>query len=246
MKLNIQLFGSTNKTANYDLSQYVGSDKPTYLGDYNSDMNKIDTAIKGVSDSNVATDTKATLAKTTADTALSNADNATKKAESSETVANSAIAKIGDLANLKTSDKNNAVGAINEVLNKLSLKNKTDYHKEVATTDNGTIDSVNVTIEANDDKSIFKIFGNFNLNLTEYNKATHLSFQTDLRPSAEKEFHCGITVIENNHVSIKLYDLTATINTDGLLTFTSWTGMPAGQSIGDVNCVGIINTVVFM
>lgn len=39
---------STNKTNYYDLSQYVGTDKPTYLGDYNSDMSKIDSAIHGV------------------------------------------------------------------------------------------------------------------------------------------------------------------------------------------------------
>ena len=37
---------STNKTPNYDLSQYVGTDKPTYLGDYNGDMLKIDTQMK--------------------------------------------------------------------------------------------------------------------------------------------------------------------------------------------------------
>lgn len=40
--------GSTNKTTNYSLSQYIGTDKPTYLGDYNSDMLKIDNAIHGV------------------------------------------------------------------------------------------------------------------------------------------------------------------------------------------------------
>lgn len=37
---------STNKTQYYDLSQYVGTDKPTYLGDYNGDMLKIDTQMK--------------------------------------------------------------------------------------------------------------------------------------------------------------------------------------------------------
>lgn len=37
---------STNKTPNYKLSQYVGTDKPTYLGDYNGDMLKIDTQMK--------------------------------------------------------------------------------------------------------------------------------------------------------------------------------------------------------
>ena len=38
--------GSTNKTTNYELSQFVGADKPSWLGDYNADMSKIDLAIK--------------------------------------------------------------------------------------------------------------------------------------------------------------------------------------------------------
>lgn len=37
---------ATNKTANYDLSQFVGTDRPTWLGDYNSDMEKIDAQLK--------------------------------------------------------------------------------------------------------------------------------------------------------------------------------------------------------
>lgn len=37
---------ATNKTTNYELSQFVGSDRPTWLGDYNSDMSKIDTQLK--------------------------------------------------------------------------------------------------------------------------------------------------------------------------------------------------------
>lgn len=37
---------ATNKTANYELSQFVGSDRPTWLGDYNSDMTKIDAQMK--------------------------------------------------------------------------------------------------------------------------------------------------------------------------------------------------------
>lgn len=39
---------STNKTANYQLSQFVGTDIPSILNDYNGDMKKIDTAIKEV------------------------------------------------------------------------------------------------------------------------------------------------------------------------------------------------------
>lgn len=39
---------STNKTTNYQLSQFVGNDIPSWLNDYNGDMRKIDTAIKEV------------------------------------------------------------------------------------------------------------------------------------------------------------------------------------------------------
>ena len=40
----------TNETANYHLSQFVGTDIFNALTDYNGDMEKIDTAIKGVAD----------------------------------------------------------------------------------------------------------------------------------------------------------------------------------------------------
>ena len=37
---------ATNHTENYNLSQFVGTDRPTWLGDYNSDMSKIDAQMK--------------------------------------------------------------------------------------------------------------------------------------------------------------------------------------------------------
>lgn len=41
---------STNKTANYNLSQFSGTDKAKWKSDYNADMLAIDNAIKGVHD----------------------------------------------------------------------------------------------------------------------------------------------------------------------------------------------------
>lgn len=41
--------GATHRTDHYDLSQYQGSDKPSYLLDYNSDMAKIDAALYAAS-----------------------------------------------------------------------------------------------------------------------------------------------------------------------------------------------------
>lgn len=40
----------TNATANYELSQFLGTDKPAWLVDYNGDMLKIDTAVKDNAD----------------------------------------------------------------------------------------------------------------------------------------------------------------------------------------------------
>lgn len=37
---------ATNHTKNYNLSQFAGTDRPTWLGDYNGDMAKIDARFK--------------------------------------------------------------------------------------------------------------------------------------------------------------------------------------------------------
>lgn len=103
---------STNKTTNYELSQYVGADKPTYLGDYNSDMLKIDTQMKNNADNitsvgataNTAS-TNATQALTDASTAQSTANDANTLAGTANTTATSALNKAtaneADIALLK-------------------------------------------------------------------------------------------------------------------------------------------------
>lgn len=42
---------ATNHTANYNLSQFEPTDRPTWQGDYNGDMRKIDTAIHDITSS---------------------------------------------------------------------------------------------------------------------------------------------------------------------------------------------------
>lgn len=83
---------STNKTANYNLSQYIGTDKPTYLGDYNSDMLKIDTQLKANADS-------ASNAASAAGAAQAVASDASKKVQN---LNDSVTANSADIASLKT------------------------------------------------------------------------------------------------------------------------------------------------
>ena len=63
---------STNKTNYYKLSQYIGTDKPTYLSDYNSDMTKIDAGIHDVKETATTANQTAGSAETIAQTALKN------------------------------------------------------------------------------------------------------------------------------------------------------------------------------
>ena len=75
---------STNKTPNYNLSQFVDSDKPSWRGDYNSDMSKIDTGIKGAC-------TQAQAAATIATDAKTSAQQRSTKVTEVESTANSAL-----------------------------------------------------------------------------------------------------------------------------------------------------------
>lgn len=66
MKLNIQLFGHTGETDNYDLPQFIGTDKPTWLGDFNSAMSAIDTGMAENASDITSLGTRVTSAESTA------------------------------------------------------------------------------------------------------------------------------------------------------------------------------------
>lgn len=121
---------STNKTTNYDLSQYIGSDKPSYLNDYNQDMSKIDLGIhaaKSEADTNATAIGDLSDLTTTAKTDLvsainevdSEASTANATAVQADGKADTNATAIGTLANLDTTAKTNLVSATNEVNGKV-------------------------------------------------------------------------------------------------------------------------------
>lgn len=63
--------GATNTTTHYNLSQFVSTDKPAWLQDYNGDMLKIDTAIDAAK---VAADTAQTTANAASGASTQNAN----------------------------------------------------------------------------------------------------------------------------------------------------------------------------
>jgi len=171
---------STNKTTHYELSQFLGTDKPAWLGDYNSDMQKIDTGIN------------------TAQTTATGADG---KADSANTA-------IGTLANLTTDVKTDLVSAINEVDGhadtaqgtassaqttannaNTAVTNLSNYFKmttfttPTASISAGTIQTNEISCASNTSGTLGKIYGRFYFKATTNGDIT-ITFATPLRPTS--------------------------------------------------------------
>lgn len=208
----------TNATSNYNLPQFLGSDKPAWLGDINPAMSAIDTQMKANADAS-------TTAGTNATTALNG---------------------IGTLANLTTTEKSNLVGAVNEVDTNIttvsgvasgasqtatSAKNKADgieaflninnFTTPTPTTTNGTITNYNLGCASNADGSLGKIYGSITASPTS-NTSTTISFATPLRPSEAISVN-GIATIQDqsaNATNSHVLMLTINIATNGTASMT--------------------------
>ena len=136
--------GATNHTTNYNLPQFVGSDKPTWLGDVNGAMSAIDTQMKANATASATADTKAETALTNAQTAQTTATGAQSTADTASSTATNALNK--SLAN-------------EAEIAKLNLTDfKTIQYTEMSTS-NGSLSSGSITIAKDSSGSIAKVYG---------------------------------------------------------------------------------------
>lgn len=117
--------GATNSTTYYNLSQFVATDKPAWLQDYNGDMTKIDAGIKGAL-------TAAQSAQSTADSANTDITQLASDVSSLQTTVAGHTSDIGDLSGdvntiesligngTPTTTDQTIIGAINELHTGLS------------------------------------------------------------------------------------------------------------------------------
>lgn len=104
----------TNSTPNYGLPQWIGTDKPTYLGDQNTAYSTIDTQMKANADAAAAATSTANTAASTATTASTNATtalNTANSAASEAAAATSAAASATSTANNAATDAATALRA---------------------------------------------------------------------------------------------------------------------------------------
>ena len=178
----------TNSTTNYNLPQFIGTDKPTWLNDVNGAFSAIDAQMK------------------------LNADSATS-AGTSATTANNAI---GTLANLETTAKTDLVSAVNEVNTTagtaLNVANSAGGTAGATATDlanfiakfniNASSSNANVqvtrgaiaknpTLSQNSDGSMFKFYGTLQINAFSSTSGASVTFTAIAGMTGYKGFATG-------------------------------------------------------
>lgn len=176
VNINIQRFGHTNSTSNYEFPQFIGTDKPQWLTDINQAFASIDTAIHTVSVLANLNSTKiGDLTELTTDDKLnlvdainevdSHTDSNTNTIAGHTTAIGNNTTAIGNLINLNTVDKTNLVSAINEV----DLLAKNNENKI------GTLSDLDTDAKSSVVAAVNEVKGQFNLfNLVNHNTCTVL------------------------------------------------------------------------
>ena len=126
------------RTVNYELCQYEGSDKTSYLINYNGDMLKIDTAIKG--------------AKDAADNAQSKANTADGKADANASSISTLDTQINGVSGL-AADVSSVQGSVNTINSLIGSGEPTTQDKTIigainelaAEMPSGSVDADDVT-----------------------------------------------------------------------------------------------------
>ena len=184
---------STNKTTHYELPQYIGTDKPTYLIDFNQAMAIIDAGIyaaKLQADTNKDNIGTMLNLETTIKSSLVGAINEV----------NSMAINIGTLSNLNTTDKSTIVNALNEV-NSLAIGI-------------GTLSNLNTTNKNNIVSSINEIVGNIGAlsSLDTTTKASIVNAINELKTAIDNFNLTSFTTLDNEGSTPKIS------TTDGTLT----------------------------
>lgn len=198
---------STNKTTNYELSQFIGTDKPAWLTDYNTDMSKIDGGIHNAQATANSADGKADSANTN----IGNLENLTT---STKTSLVSAINEVDGHADLAQETANNVAGAVSTLENYLNISTFNSY--ATGTTDNGNITTVSVNTASNSGGTLGKVYGYIDVSPSSNNTVTvTLTDKSPFRPSEEiiiKDI--GHNSMSNSYID---YPVSAKIGTDGTI-----------------------------
>lgn len=210
---------STNKTTHYELSQFLGTDKPAWLTDYNADMSKIDTGINAAQTTATGADGKADSANTAIGTLanLTTTDKTSVVAAINEVDNNADTAQ--NTANTAVNTANTAASNVTALTNKFNLSTNLDYTNSTITVTNATLaaDS-HVYVARNSDGSLFKVYGRFACTLTGNNLSTvKLTLaNTGIPVDTQYQIICTGFAYQSNNIPLGIAPVTITVRNNAI------------------------------
>lgn len=208
---------STNKTTNYELSQFIGTDKPAWLTDYNADMSKIDAGVAAAQTTATGADGKAT-ANTTAIGTLANLTTTAKTnlvaaINEVDTNADAAAGVAADAATSANTAYTTATGAAQQVA---ALADYLTITAAAVATNKlvpraGTLSDAGVSVAQNSTHSLGKVYGYFNLTpATSGWQQVTINYDTGIHPDSSFDISCAGLSNGNNEITLRF-------NTDGTI-----------------------------
>lgn len=213
---------ATNHTTNYNLPQFVGTDKPTWLTDVNGAFSAIDAQMKLNADS-------ASGASSTATTASTNLGNITNLNTTDKTSAVNAINEVntnlGTVSGVATQAGTDASQAKNEITSLASYLNLNTF-EAIATEDmtisGGFIFANTLNHATNSDGSVGKIYGCVYLTCNNANGFT-LTIPTNFRPTSPITIN-GVALCCRRQPNSDIFEMvqyvTMDVATNGNITLT--------------------------
>lgn len=182
---------STNKTNNFNLSQFIETDKPTFLGDYNTDMNKIDDAMQankltGENNNNSI----GNLQELDTQNKL-NLVNAVNEVNSSLTNIDTKVESLN----------NNVTDLINDAMNAEWLVNDLTFNNSDYTLINAEGAVLNTqTVSFNENKKQFSIGGVITIiNYTKAEASLNIELAVNNLKASSKTYNVGYVIDEENN-----------------------------------------------
>lgn len=250
LNLNIQMFASTNKTANYDLPQFVGTDKPTWLGDFNEAMFDIDAAMHENATDIASVETVAENASSAASQASQDvagltstvntlstnvsavtqtANNAQQTATSALNTANTANTKATTALEKATTNEENIA---NFNLTSFKTITKTAGGSEMTCINGSIIDGSSITIAKNSDGSLAKVYGTIFVGSPTSIGACEVTIaNSGLAPEEDININnAGIYFLTNAaNTNQECVGVSLTIKTDGSLKMSVYAAKTGGS-----------------
>lgn len=208
----------TNSTPNYNLPQFVGTDKPTWLNDVNGAFSAIDTQMKANADSATSAGTSATTANNAIGTLSSLETTAKTDLVSAVNEVNTNTTTVGNVASQASANATSALTKATTLETTLNFTKFREYVTNDFTRTNITnFSNTGFHVASNEDGTVGKVYGVLSFTISGTTSST-ITIPSTLRP--ESNITITGTVMMQSVSTGRWFEQGFSVAPNGDITFT--------------------------